>query len=93
MSTTPSLFLTLDQAAAYLGCTPKWLADQLRARRFPAHKVARKWMLSDDDLKEIVLRCAMASRLAPPADVAGSAVPQVSSMTKTTARRMRRAEH
>jgi hypothetical protein len=89
--TTPFLF-TLDQTAALLGCKPRWLADQLRARRFPGRKVGRKWMLSEDDLDEIVRRCAVAPESAPPADVAIPAVPQVSSMTRTTARRLSRGD-
>lgn len=89
MPTTPLLF-TLYQAAAILGCTPKWLADQLRAHRFPARKIGRKWMLSEDDLDEIVRRCAVAPRRpAPPAD---PAVPHVGSMTRTTTRRMLRGD-
>ena len=86
------LLYTLDQAAAILGCKPRWLADQLRARRFPGRKVARKWMLSENDLDEIVRQCAVAPQSAPPAGVAIPAVPQVGSMTPTTARRMRRGD-
>jgi hypothetical protein len=88
---TPLLF-TLDQTATVLGCKPRWLADQLRARRFPGRKVARKWMLSEDDLDEIVRRCAVAPQSPPPAGVAIPAGPQVDSMTPTTARRMRRGD-
>ena len=88
---TPLLF-TLDQTATVLGCKPRWLADQLRARRFPGRKVGRKWMLSEDDLDEIVRRCAVAPQAAPPAGVAIPAVSQVGSMTPTTARRMRRGD-
>lgn len=89
MPTTPLLF-TLYQAAAILGCTPKWLADQLRARRFPARKVGRKWMLSEDDLDEIVRRCAVVAESASSADASVSGVQQAGSMTRTTLRRMRR---
>ncbi|WP_445161442.1 helix-turn-helix domain-containing protein [Mycobacterium sp. Dal123C01] len=90
MPTTTPLLFTLDQTAGLLGCTPKWLADQLRAGRFPGRKVARKWMLSKDDLDEIVRRCAVGSKSAAPADVAALAIPHVGSMTRTTARRMGR---
>jgi hypothetical protein len=89
---TPLLF-TLDQAAARLGCKPRWLADQLRDRRFPGRKVARKWMLSQDDLDEIVGRCAVAPKSALPADVAALDVRPGTSMTPTTARRIRRGDH
>jgi len=92
LATRPLLF-TLDQAAACLGCTPRWLADQLRDRRFPGRKVARKWMLSPDDLDEIVGRCAVAPKPALPPDVAALAVLPGTSMTQTTARRMRRGDH
>ena len=91
MPTTTPLF-TLDQTATVLGCQPRWLADQLRARRFPGRKIGRRWMLSEDDLDEIVRRCAVAPASARPADVVIPAVPQVGSMTPTTARRMRRGD-
>jgi hypothetical protein len=48
-------------------------------------------MLSENDLDEIVRRCAVSPQSAPPIDVAISAVPRASSMTATTARRMRQA--
>lgn len=92
MSSTASPFLfTLDQTAQRLGCKPRWLADQLRARRFPGHKVGRKWMLTEDDVHEIVQRCAVVAEASQCTGSATPPIPQGSSMTRTTARRLRRA--
>ncbi|WP_448439487.1 helix-turn-helix domain-containing protein [Mycolicibacterium sp. XJ2] len=88
-STVPTL-LTVEQAAAALGCSPRWLADQLRAGRFRARKIGRKWMLTGDDLDDIVRECAVPPKVAATA-ISSSEAPQGSSMTRTTARRVRRA--
>ena len=49
-------------------------------------------MLSGNDLDEIVRRCAVAPKRVLPAGVAIPAAPQLSSMTRTTARRMHRSD-
>lgn len=89
MSPPTSLF-TLEEAASGLGCNPRWLADQLRDRRFPGRKVGRKWMLSADDIDEIVRLCAVGCE-SRAADVSTNPLlPQFTSMTSTTARRLQR---
>lgn len=78
--------MALSEAAARLHCSKRWLADNLRAGRFPAKKIGRKWMLSDDDIDAILQICSVA----PAAFSTGSsaAITPASSMTKTTLRRL-----
>ena len=87
---SPQFLYTAKQAAAELGCSQRWLADQLRARRFPARKIARTWMFSQDDLEAIVALCAIDPIQLPEAAI--RAASQTSSMTTTTARRLRRGD-
>ncbi|MFA1704933.1 helix-turn-helix domain-containing protein [Mycobacterium intracellulare] len=75
----------LADAAKEIGTTERWLANQLRAGRFPAHKVGRQWRFTDRDIAEIIRLCAVPVMFA--AD-AGFNTP-ASSMTPTTARRIR----
>jgi hypothetical protein len=77
----------LSQAAAELHCTERWLADNLRAGRFPAKRIGRKWMLSDDDIAAILLICSVNQSFVFPADPSANVGPS-SSMTKTTFRRL-----
>src|SRR5689334_7487265 len=81
------LVYELDEAAAAIGVSPRWLADQLRAGKFRARKIARRWKFSNEDLDEILRECAVSPRLGLSVNPAG---PHVSSMTTRTARRMRR---
>ena len=80
----------LSQAAAELHCSERWLADNLRAGRFPAKKIGRKWVLSDDDIAVILQICSV--NLASAFSIASSvsAAPP-SSMTKTTLRRLQQS--
>ena len=91
ISRTPQVF-TLDQVAGpVLPCNERFVADKLRAGLWPGRKVGRKWVLTEDDLREIVRICVV-NPTAPPADTANTqASPGISSMTRTTARRMRNA--
>ncbi len=77
----------LSQAAAKLNCSERWLADNLRAGRFPAKKIARKWFLDDDDITAILEICSVNRASAFPVDSSLSHAP-ASSMTKTTLRRL-----
>lgn len=74
----------LAEAAAEIGTTERWLANQLRSGKFPAHKVGRQWRFTDADVAEIIRRCAVPAAL--PTDTGLSA--PACSMTPTTARRM-----
>jgi len=79
--------IDLAGAAAEVGCTERWLANQLRAGKFPAHKIGRRWMFTDDDIVAILKICSVTPAGFPVKDAfcAGEA----SSMTKTTLRRLR----
>lgn len=95
MSTAPDtrpLLYELSEAAVKLGTTERWLADKLRGGHFPGRKIKRRFKLAPDDLDEIIRLCAIAHRPTAPTDSANHAVPQTSSMTRTTARRMRRGD-
>ena len=83
------ILLDLGQAAAKLHCSERWLADNLRAGRFPGKKIGRKWVLSADDIAAILQICSV--NHVPPFSV-DSAVrhPPSTSMTKTTLRRLER---
>ena len=88
-ATIRPLVYELDEAACKLGKSERWLADQLRSGRFPGRKIGRTWKLAPDDLDEIIRLCARAPESASPVEAVRPAQPQVSSMTRTTARRMR----
>jgi hypothetical protein len=83
--------MDLSQAAAELHCSERWLADNLRAGRFPAKKIGRKWMLSDDDITAILQICSIIPT-AFSTDTALCAAPSPS-MTKTTLRRLQQSIH
>jgi hypothetical protein len=94
------LVYDLNEAAIKLGKSERWLADKLRLHQFPGRKVGRTWKLTPDDLDEIIQLCAVspgaashsnaeAPEPASGVDAAQRPVPQASSMTRTTARRMR----
>jgi hypothetical protein len=84
------ILMDLSQAAAKLHCSERWLADNLRSGRFPAKKIGRKWMLSDDDIAAILQICSVNHASAFSADSSVSVAPS-SSMTKTTLRRLRQS--
>lgn len=42
--------LSLEEAAAYLGRTPAWLAGAARRGEIPSRKVGRKRAFTEDDL-------------------------------------------
>ena len=83
------ILLDLGQAAAKLHCSERWLADNLRSGRFPAKKIARKWMLSYDDIATILQICSVNHASAFSADFSVDHAPS-SSMTKTTLRRLQK---
>jgi hypothetical protein len=74
-----------------LPCTERFVADKLRAGLWPGRKVGRKWILTEDDLKEIVRICVVNPTPAPADTAIAKATHGISSMTKTTARAMRKA--
>lgn len=46
------------EAAEQMGCSERWLIEQLRANRFPGRKVARRWRLTDQDIADALAACA-----------------------------------
>lgn len=86
------LVYELNEAAGKLGKSERWLADQLRGGQFPGRKIGRTWKLTSDDLDQIIRLCAVAPETALRTDAANREFSQTSSMTRTTARRMRRGE-
>ncbi|MCV7010474.1 helix-turn-helix domain-containing protein [Mycobacterium gordonae] len=85
------LVFDIAAAAQQIGASERWLADQARARRFPGRKVSRRWYFTREDLDEILRLCAVGPTFATSAGGERTA-PQGSSMTRTTARRVRRGE-
>jgi excisionase family DNA binding protein len=82
---------TLDEAAAKLGCTRRWLADQIRARRFTARKIGKHWRMTQADIDEALEICKTPARRPTPR-VAGAddgAVVRPLSFTATSRRRLR----
>jgi hypothetical protein len=85
------LLFDLATVAGLLSHSEKWLSDQLRAGRFPARRIGRKWAFAKEDLDAILELCAVGPKAAALDDPTTPAVSQrSSSMTRTTARRMRR---
>jgi hypothetical protein len=74
----------VKELAERLGCTPRWIEDRLRWGQFPGHKAGRTWVLTEDDCAEILRRTAIPVKTPVPSE----ADAKVSSMTKTTARRL-----
>jgi hypothetical protein len=80
------ILMDLSEAATELHCSERWLADNLRAGRFPAKKIGRKWLWSDEDITTILEICSVT----PTAFSAGTALgASASSMTPITARRIK----
>ncbi|WP_064078352.1 hypothetical protein [Prescottella equi] len=47
--------------AARLGQTEAWYLRQLRNRKLPGHKIGRKWMLTEDDIRQALELTAIAA--------------------------------
>jgi len=90
----PLQVYTLDQVAGpRLPCNVRWLADKLRSGEFVGHKIGRTWVLTEDDIVENIRRCAVKPKAVWSVDTTNFDVPQSTSITRTTARRMRRGDH
>jgi hypothetical protein len=59
---TRSIVYNTSTAARLLGCSERWLKEQLRAGIFPGRIIARRWMLANEDLDEIVRLSAVAPK-------------------------------
>jgi len=57
---------TSEVADKMMGCSERWLIEQLRANRFPGRKVGRHWRMTEADVQEALDICAnSASRGTP----------------------------
>lgn len=48
---------SLDEVADGLGCTARWLIEQVRAGKFPGRKIARGWRFTESDVDDIFTLC------------------------------------
>ncbi|MCV7097586.1 helix-turn-helix domain-containing protein [Mycobacterium kubicae] len=83
----------LQQAAAEIPCSPRWLADGLRSGRFPGHKIGRRWMLSEVDISTIIEACSVRPAAIVKTDATVRAPSSLSSMTQTTRRHLKKTYH
>ena len=44
--------MTIDEVAAYLGVSPRWVYTQVRTGRLPAMLIARSWRIRPDAVDE-----------------------------------------
>jgi hypothetical protein len=83
------LLFDVATVAGLLSHSEKWLSDQLRAGRFPARRIGRKWAFAKEDLDAILELCAVGPKAAASDDATPAVSQHSSSMTRTTTRRMR----
>lgn len=57
------LHSTADVASQMVGCSERWLIEQLRANRFPGRKIGRHWRMTDQDVHDALDVCANNARL------------------------------
>lgn len=76
--TTPRVFTVAD-GATRLGQTEAWYLRQLRGRHLPGHKIGRKWMLTEDDIRQALELTAVA---------ATPRMPDPAGLTRTSRRRI-----
>jgi hypothetical protein len=57
-----------------LGCTSRWIEDRLRWGQFPGHRAGRTWVLTEDDIAEILRRVAIPAKTASPSEAAPRSV-------------------
>lgn len=81
MSAADLRLYQLPEAAELLHVTETWLTKQLRDRRLPGRKVARRWMMTEGDIAEAIESMASPA-IAPRPDPAG--------LTRTSRRRLNR---
>jgi len=48
---------SLEEVADGLGCTARWLIEQVRAGKFPGRKIARSWRFTESDVDDIFTLC------------------------------------
>jgi excisionase family DNA binding protein len=79
---------SLDEVAQSLGCTSRWLAEQVRAGHFPAHRIARHWRFTEANVEKIFAVCV--NGFSQPNDTTTASVPTVTSMASGLTARSRK---
>jgi hypothetical protein len=74
---------TAHVADDMMGCSERWLIEQLRSGRFPGRKVGRQWRMTDKDVQDALDICANDAR-----PVNGNAVAPVSGLTPTSRKKL-----
>ncbi|MGR6978390.1 helix-turn-helix domain-containing protein [Mycobacteroides abscessus] len=73
-----------EEAAELIGCSVRWLVEQLRAGRIPGYKPGRSWRMTQADVEAAIETLRPTKRL--------SDAPLALGLTKTSRRRLARAE-
>ena len=81
---------SLEEAAALLPCNPRWLADQIRAGRFSARKIAGHWRMTEDDIEHALDKCRNTSQHSADRGVTFTADENDSGLTSTSRRRLKK---
>ncbi|QJD50348.1 excisionase [Mycobacterium phage MarkPhew] len=72
MNAADTLTHPLDEVAARIPCSERWLTEQVRAGRIPGRKIGRHWRMTDADIEAALdsFRVTPAGRksVAPPPD-------------------------
>jgi hypothetical protein len=64
MSLSPILF-DPDEAADLLHCSRRWLLAKLRSGEYPGRKIAKRWVLAQDDINSILEMSVIVPAAAP----------------------------
>lgn len=75
------------EAAEQIGCSERWLLDQLRASRFRGRKVGRHWRLTELDVQDNLDVCSHGAPR-PTAVVREKTVMAFSSLSPTSRRKL-----
>ena len=83
---------TADVADLMMGCSERWLIEQLRANRFPGCKVGRHWRMTDKDVEDALGICANDARrnAATAGEIATDDIRPVVALTPTSRKRVGR---
>ncbi len=71
------------EVANHMGCTERWLIEQLRSNRFPGRKVGRQWRMTDRDVQDALDICANDAHR-----VAGNSVAPVFGLTPISRKKL-----
>ena len=77
-----TLTYPLSEAAERLGGTQRWLADGIRAGKFPARKIGKHWRMTDADINAVL------EIVKNPTYVMPETGPRGLSLTRTSRRRL-----